>query len=493
MKKTIVSVFCFLLTLSCFQQAVFSQTEKPELLNAFPNLSFNSPVFLTSAQDGSDRIFVVEQSGLIKVFQNDPQTSEVQTFLDVKDQIATGSEMGLLGLAFHPNFANNGLFYVDYTATTNGINRTVIAEFSANGNAVDLNSQRIILEITQFAINHNGGMLAFGLEGYLYIAMGDGGGGSDPQNNAQNTSTLLGAILRIDIDNKEGNLQYAIPADNPFANSMGAEAKEIFAYGLRNPWRFSIDSKTGGIWAGDVGQNRREEIDLIVNGGNYGWPLMEGFDCFDQNNPNNPPSNCDQSGLQLPITDYTHSFGRSITGGYVYRGSLRPELEGAYIYADYVNGVIALLRYEDNTIVADSLLLQTNFNIPSFGTDESNELYILAATGDIYRFNEAKTTRVGNQSQTPSNFSLEQNYPNPFNPQTTIKYTLRKTASVQLSIYNTLGQQVRMLLHGAQPSGDYSLTWDGKDNKGALVSSGIYFYKLKAAETVLTRKMVFAR
>jgi len=465
----------------------------PKLVDAFPNLTFANPVFLTSGGDGSGRLFVVEQAGVIRVFANDSAAASSATFLDIRDRVASGGEMGLLGLAFHPDFDQNGLFYVDYTTGSSSAPRTVISEFSASGNSADVASERFLLQVDQVAPNHNGGMIAFGADGFLYIGLGDGGGANDPGRNGQNKGTLLGSILRIDVDNKDANLEYAIPTDNPFVGDGNGVREEIFAYGLRNPWRFSLDAPTGDLWVGDVGQNRREEIDLVLSGGNYGWPRMEGFDCFDPSRPNNPPANCDQTGLLLPAKDYSHALGCSVTGGYVYRGSRRPELVGAYIYGDFCSGTIWLLRMVGGSVVVDSALVKSSLSISSFGVDGQNELYILDLAGKIYRFQGMPTTRVGSDNKLPRVFRLRQNYPNPFNPATRISYTLTQVGKVTVAVFNSLGQKVRTLVNRFQPAGVHETSWDGRTEDGALVSSGWYLYQLESRGQAQARNMLMVR
>ncbi|MFZ0390711.1 MAG: PQQ-dependent sugar dehydrogenase [Calditrichia bacterium] len=380
------------------------------LQNAFPHLSFTRPVDLQHAGDGSNRLFVVEQQGRIWVFTNDSATTTKTLFLDIQDSVDTGgNEEGLLGLAFHPDYENNGYFYVNYTAANP--NRTVISRFQVSPgdpNAALPQSGTPILEFAQPYSNHNGGQLAFGpQDGYLYIAVGDGGRYGDPDCNAQNPATLLGSILRIDVDNPSAGRQYGIPAGNPFAGDS-LKREEIFAYWLRNPWRFSIDSISGQIWAGDVGQNEWEEIDLIENGGNYGWAILEGTHCYNSTWPCAPPG-CDSTGKIMPVTEYSHSLGSSVTGGYIYRGSNVPSLYGKYIYADFGSGRLWSLQYNGQQPPADSLLLDTQLNIASFGTDADNELYILAFDGAIYRF-EAQTisfTRYLNDSWNLVGLSLQ--------------------------------------------------------------------------------------
>lgn len=366
-----------LLFLSC-SEASFPQYS---LQQAFPNLSFSNPVDLQNPGDGTDRIFIVEQAGIISVFENNPDASIKKKFLDITDSVSSGGEMGLLGLAFHPNYENNGYFYVNYTKAL-PIRRTLIVRFkvsSTNPDSADRSSSKILMEIAQPYSNHNGGQLAFGPDGFLYIALGDGGSGGDPENHAQNRSSLLGKLLRIDVDQTQGSLNYSIPSDNPFANDIQGFKKEIYAYGLRNPWRFSFDFTTGNLWCADVGQNTWEEINLIINGGNYGWRCYEGNHSYNLNG-------CSGSDYISPIWEYSHSEGISITGGYVYRGPNLPELFGKYIYADYGTRKIWALSYDGVNPATNQLLATAISTITSFGVDMNNELYICSFDGKIYRF-----------------------------------------------------------------------------------------------------------
>ena len=456
------------------------------LVNAFPNLTFTQPVYLTHSNDGTNRIFVIQKNGLIKVFPNDSAVASATTFLDVSSRIITGggsSEQGLLGIAFHPNYAQNGYFYVDYTRAGDG--STVIARYSvnpSNPNQADFNSEVRLLTIYQPYSNHNGGILFFGQDGYLHIGMGDGGSGGDPGNRAQNLDSLLGKILRINVDTTIGTQNYGIPPTNPFAGGGGRP--EIFTWGMRNPWRVSQDPVTGLIWCADVGQNTYEEIDIIENGRNYGWRIMEGFHCY------NPSSGCNMTGLTLPIKEYSHISGRcSITGGFVYRGPLRPELVGRYIYADYCTGEIWKLRYQSGVVTEDSLLLSAGTSVLSFGTDQNRELYVLGDNGIIYRFNRNTTLRVGEKVPTsPDRFALDQNYPNPFNPSTTITYTLPATAPVQLRVYDVLGRQVADLVDRVMTAGPHQVQFDA-----SRLSSGVYLYRLITRGFTLTRTMLVTR
>lgn len=366
---------------ACAQQDDSSTgTSTIPIVNAFPNLSFTRPVDLQHAGDNSNRIFVVEQSGQIFVFNNDATTSTKKVFLDIKNKVDdSGNEEGLLGLAFHPNYETNGYFYVNYTASSP--NRTVISRFkvSSDVDKADASSESMLLEFDQPYSNHNGGQVSFGLDGYLYISSGDGGSGDDPHGNGQNKSALLGKILRIDVDHESGGKHYAIPSDNPFAGSNEFR-EEIYAYGLRNPWRFSFDSVTKQLWTGDVGQNDYEEIDIIEKGGNYGWNTMEGKHCFE------PSSGCDTEGLQLPIAEYGRSEGVSVTGGFVYRGTTVEKLIGKYIYADYGSGNIWSLDATDLSNPDIIKIASSDLHIASFGVDQNNELYMCAFDGKIYRF-----------------------------------------------------------------------------------------------------------
>lgn len=329
------------------------------------------PVFVANAGDGSNRLFIVEQEGFIRVLQ--PGSSTPTEFLDIHTKISSGGERGLLGLAFHPDYASSGRFFVFYTKVGNGA--LVIAEYhvTADPDVADPLSEDILLTIPHpdFA-NHNGGMLAFGPDGYLYVGVGDGGSGNDPSNNGQKKGTLLGKILRLDVS-LPGT--YSSPPDNPYVNQVGRD--EIFAIGFRNPFRFSFDRLTGDQWVGDVGQNAREEVDSpILNGGNYGWRVFEGFDCTGLD-----PALCTPGNYEPPVFDYAHTAGRcSITGGYVYRGPLGTLPAGTYVYGDFCSGEI--LSWDGTS---QTVLLGTGLNISSFGEDEDGELYVVGLGGSVHR------------------------------------------------------------------------------------------------------------
>lgn len=339
------------------------------------NSGLVDPLDLVHAGDASGRLFIAEQGGRIKVLYSD--SSMPALFLDLHDRAIQGDyEQGLLGLAFHPRYAQNGYFFVNYT-DANG--DTLISRFqvSADPNIANPDSEFILLQVTQPYSNHNGGGLAFGPDGYLYIGLGDGGSGGDPQGNGQSLNTLLGKLLRIDIDNGD---PYAIPPDNPFLS--GASREEIWAYGLRNPWRFSFDLITGDLYIADVGQNRREEVNYlpagILGGSNFGWNYMEGFENYQGEQPENLL-------LLPPVVDYSHDFGCSITGGYVYRGSSLPEWQGVYFYSDFCTGnVWGMIQTPDGSWESQ-LIFPTGFGVSSFGQDESGEIYLVDHRGAILR------------------------------------------------------------------------------------------------------------
>jgi len=334
----------------------------------------SSPLFVGHAGDGSNRLFILEKGGVMRVAQPGASTSAV--FLNISGKIATSGEQGLLGLAFHPQYATNGRFFVFYTRTGDGA--LVIAEYrvsSGNSNVADADSEQVLLTIPHAAAtNHNGGMLAFGPDGYLYISTGDGGGANDVPNNAQDVNSLLGKILRIDVSTPGA---YVSPSSNPFYGAT-AGLDEIFALGIRNPWRFSFDRTTGQQWVGDVGQGQREEVNTsIVKGGNYGWRFYEGTLC----NANVPSNPCNPAGTIFPAFEYSHSGGRcTVIGGYVYRGTQGTLPAGTYVYGDYCTGEIFVWSANTQTV-----LLGTSMNISSFGEDEAGEIYVVNLGGTVGR------------------------------------------------------------------------------------------------------------
>jgi glucose/arabinose dehydrogenase len=333
----------------------------------------SAPVYLT-APAGDRRLFVAEQAGRIRVVEAGQLLAT--PFLDVTDRVVSGGERGLLSIAFHPLYESNGYFYVSYTGD-GGSSRIERFSVTANPDVADPASAKLILTVSQPFSNHNGGLIAFGPDGRLYIGLGDGGSGGDPQGHGQNTSTLLGSLLRIDVD---GGDPYAVPADNPFVGAAGAD--EIWAYGLRNPWRFSFDGQTGNLYVADVGQNQWEEVNVVsatAAGLNYGWNVMEGAHCFAN-------EACDANGLVLPALEYGHSQGCSVTGGYVYRGAAIPEILGHYFYSDYCRGFLRSFRYLNGSVTDEKQWDVGNLgNVLSFGEDGVGELYVLSGNGSVYR------------------------------------------------------------------------------------------------------------
>jgi len=457
-----------------------------EFANAYPNRSFSQPIFLTHAGDATNRVFVAQQNGVIKVFPNDSNGTSINTFLDISNKVIFSGEAGLLGLAFHPDYSANRYFYVNYSRVSDGA--TIVSRFAAlsgNPNKADSLSELILLTIQQPFSNHNGGIIFFGLDGFMYIGMGDGGSGGDPFNYAQDTSQLLGKVLRIDVNNPSGGNNYGIPPGNPYPNGT---RPEIFAIGLRNPWRMSQDHVTGTIYCGDVGQGCWEEISIITAGANLGWRIMEGFYCYSGSNCFT--SSCNTSGLTLPVKQYANQTSPecSVTGGYVYRGSRVPWLVGRYIYADYCSRKIWKLLYSGGNLSDTSQIGIAPSSVLSFGTDQNNELYVLCANGIVYKL---LNTVIGINSGTsgiPEGYSLEQNYPNPFNPVTTIKYSVPENSFVTLKVYDLTGKEVETLFNGSRMAGSYSAVWNAVN-----YSSGVYFYTLTAGGVSIEKKMLMLK
>lgn len=371
----------FLLNAGCSSPSSSSTSPLPNLTLTPLVSGLSSPLGLEQANDGSGRLFVVEQGGTIRIIQNGSVLS--QPFLDISGKVITGGEMGLLGLTFHPNFQQSGKLYINYVRSSSGQIQSVIAEYqlaASNPNQADPASERILLTVNQVGNfnNHKAGQLAFGPDAFLYFGLGDGGSEGDPFGNGQNTQTLLGKLMRIDVDATSPGLQYRVPPDNPFAGGGGLP--EIWAFGLRNPWRFSFDRATGRLFLADVGQDSFEEVDIVTKGGNYGWNIMEGFHCF------NPPSGCNMAGLVLPIAEYSHAEGNAIIGGYVYHGAAIPALQGAYVFGDLGSGKIWALTQTSPNTFSRSLLATTGKLTSSFGQDQSGELYLVDyGGGNIFK------------------------------------------------------------------------------------------------------------
>jgi glucose/arabinose dehydrogenase len=471
----------YLLVISLWLLGTSAGKAQYVLREAYPSLSFDNLTELVSVEDGRNRMYTVSQNGVIYWFPATAETAtQSQVFLDIQDRVVSGGEMGLLGLAFHPDFQNNGFFYVNYTAGSPL--ETRISRFSLSATdpeRADPASEQILLTYLQPFENHNGGKIAFGPDGFLYISSGDGGSGGDPLNNGQNRETLLGKILRIDVNAASNNRPYAIPPDNPFRGNAQGYREEIYAYGLRNPWKFSFDLATGRLWAADVGQNNKEEINIIENGGNYGWRVMEGTSCY------NPSQNCNTTGLILPVYEYSQSqgLGRSITGGYVYRGSSLPDLQGKYLYGDYVSGNIwALTLNEDGTAAQNTLLLNAGFLVSGFSQDQNQELLVLShgSGRKIYRLADIVT---GVAAAEPA--AGVEVFPNPARTAITVrieKNLLRQPVSLRL--YNALGQALdpAYVPAGGEES-DLTIDLNG-------VAKGIYTLQVAVGERLLWKKVV---
>src|SRR6185369_16728878 len=388
----------------------FAQTNIPsvDLKVAYPNLKFTLPLCLTESPDGTKRLFVVEQDGRIWILPKDRTGSEPQLFLDISNRRPhRQSEEGLLSMEFHPRFKENGLFYIFYSQQ--GPKRDVISEVhvsKTDPNKADLSTERVVLEVPEPYWNHNGGAMLFGPDGFLYLSFGDGGSANDPHLVGQSGNHLLGKILRIDVNSRTDSLQYGIPKDNPFvATDKDGKPKadpfdtkpegirpEIWAFGLRNAWRMSFDRETGDLWAGDVGQNKFEEIDLITKGGNYGWSVREGFHPFKEQKSRGTPIDpvieyAHNASLQPDSKFPEHGIGVSVTGGYVYRGKKIPTLRGVYLYADHQMGTIWGLRYDQGKITAWRELVgpAPARLVPSFAEDRDGELYVVSFDGRIYQ------------------------------------------------------------------------------------------------------------
>ncbi len=478
-RPTVFATLTFLITLP------WGTAHAVDIEPAFPNLPlWDSPINIEYPGDGTDRLFVVERAGQIYVFANNPNVSTRTQFLDISVGLELDGECGLLGLAFHPNYESNRFFYVCYVDESPF--QTVIARFTANAanpNLADPGSQVPILTISQNGFFHKGGCIEFGNDGYLYISLGEDG----TPNNAQSLTTLKGKVLRIDVDNPGGGLQYGIPPDNPFAGNPNGWRQEIYAYGYRNPWRFSNDPDTGDLWLADVGQNTWEEVGYIRKGRNHGWPKMEGRACYPIGQP------CDTLNLDivLPLAVYDHSGGSaSVTGGNVYRGPSVPTLYGNYVFADYIDGRVWWID-PTNSPGTLHLIQNTSLNIAAFGTDADDELYFSTFNGPIYRFVE---TASDVSSRTPALGALRGVHPNPFHTSATMEFSLASTSHATLEVFDVRGRLVAKLIDKNVPAGDHTAVWGGRDVDGRAQPSGVYFCRLTVGgELAGTQRIVLVK
>ncbi|HET8804572.1 MAG TPA: PQQ-dependent sugar dehydrogenase [Aequorivita sp.] len=458
MKKLLATVFLLFTSIILFAQEVDIELFKS---------GFSDPLHLQHAND--DRLFVVEQGGKIKIIQGDGTINAVP-FIDISGLISSGSERGLLGLAFHPDYENNGYFFVNYTNPSGDTQVSRFSVDSGNPDLADINSELPIIGYDQPFSTHNGGNLAFGPDGYLYISSGDGGSGGDPGNRAQNINLLLGKLLRIDVNNPSGGNNYGIPADNPFIGNPDAQ-EEIWAYGLRNPWRFSFDFTENNLWIADVGQGNWEEINRVnisESGLNYGWR------CYEGNHPFNTQDCPPQSELTFPIAEYSHSNGCSISGGYVYRGSVYTDIAGYYFFADYCSGLIGTVDGSGNLIDHGDF----SGNWVSFGEDVNKELYIIDIGGSIYKIK-------GGEIAGTEDFSLENSLimlPNPASENVT--FSLKTGAIETIQLYDIRGRMI---------FSEKNISSNTKTVSVSTLNAGVYFARITSEKGQSTVKKLMVQ
>lgn len=506
-----------------------------------------APVYLTEPDDDSGRLFVVDQIGVIRIIDQNGALLD-DPFLDIRDRMTTlresFDERGLLGLAFHPDYATNGRFFVYYSgpldadADEEWDHTAQISEFmvsDSDPDRADHDSERIVLQVDQPQFNHNGGTVAFGPDGYLYVSLGDGGGGSDTGlghvedwyegnegGNAQaHDQNLLGTVLRIDID---GAVPYEIPDDNPFLGTDGLD--EIYAFGLRNPYRMSFDiDGDGELFVADAGQDLWEAVYLVESGGNYGWNVREGSYCFDTDDRRTVPAACPQEDpdsrpLLAPVIEYPHfrqpdGLGVVVVGGHVYRGERIPSLHGRYVFGDWSTSfgepagrVFAVsqrregARWSFSEIrFADMPDERLGQYLLGFGRDQAGEVYVLTTamgsptgeTGTVYRLAPATDVSVDEPAELPAVIALEQNYPNPFNPSTLINFHLAVSGHVSLTVFDVLGRRIATLVDDAVQAGSHTVVWDGADDSGRDVPSGTYIYRVEHRDHRVARAMILIR
>ena len=450
---------------------------------AFPNLGgLDRLTEIRVAPGQPERFYVTEQlNALVQHFEREEDVSASTVFLDLSDRVQAGGEEGLLGLTFHPDYEANGRFYVYYSAPNP--RRSVVSEFqrsAADPLLADPASERILLEVPQPFSNHNGGKIEFGPDGYLYISLGDGGSGGDPEENGQDRTELLGSILRIDVEpDATTGSPYTIPADNPFVGNADGYRAEIYAYGLRNVWRFSFDRETGQLFGADVGQNAFEEVDEIVLGGNYGWDVKEGFACYETPGPGEPA--CSDPSLIDPLLVYGRSEGQSVTGGFVYRGAAVPQAVGRYVFADFVSGTIWTTDLAQEDPVLTPIGDQSGFT--AFGEDEDGELYAVTFGGDIYRFvslvNPATEPGAGSSA-----LRLDAASANPAPAGTPVRFavTVPGGGAARLSVLDALGREVAVAYDGLVPAGEAVAAAVTQP-----LAAGLYVARLVSAGREVTR------
>ena len=466
------------LALSFLCLVVPAATAQVMLEEVFTSTNFSTIVDLRHDEGG--RIYVAEQRGTIRVLEDG---EPLGIYLDIRDRVSEANrEGGIQSFAFHPEYADNGFVFVSYVTGGIATRRTVLSRFSRSADnplVADPASEDVLLEVAQPEFNHNGGSIAFGTDGYLYHPLGDGGNSPGPAQNGQDVTTLLGSVLRLDVDSPDPGLPYGIPSDNPFAGSEGPERGEIFAWGIRSPWRLSVDAATGDVWLGDVGQNSYEEVDRIENGGNYGWDIMEGLHCY------NPLVGCSMEGLTLPVWEYDRNDGNSVTGGYVYRGAALPELVGTYIYGDFISGRIWSLDVS-NGVATNVELLDTDLLVSSFGQDASGELYVLDYFGSVYQI--VRRPVASEPSAVPGRAPrLRLAGPNPFLTRTALTFESDHAGPVRLAVYDVLGREVAVLHDGpAAQTQTVSLAADA-------LPAGVYIVRLETVSGSAVQRVTVLR
>ena len=455
---------------------------------AFPSLPFfDTPTGLVDPMDGTDRLFVVEKDGFIHVFQNDPSVSTATLFLTLEDSTANNFECGMLGLAFHPDYENNGYFYVTYINKARLPLKWVLARYHVSGdpNVADPNSELRLLEIPQDNTYHKGGQIVFGADGYMYVSTGEDG----DIYKAQLPSSLKGKMMRLDVDNPSGGNNYGIPPGNPYAGNTVGYREEVWAFGFRNPWKFSFDAPTGRLWLGDVGLDTWEEVNIVKRGRNYGWPLTEGTQC-------DYPTPCDTTGrnIDLPLFQYIHEsqYGAAIIGGYVYHGTEHPELQGRYVYADHPSDYIWALYWDGVHPPANNELWhyppEGFYRFTGIGQDKDNELFFTSYYGGVYKL-IGTATGVGDHPATAPAVIMSA-MPNPFVRETRIRIATGGPASIQ--IYDVSGRLVQRL--DSPGRGERDIAWDGRDLAGRRATSGVYFARLRVdGRTAGTRRIVLLK
>lgn len=457
------------------------------LTNISPGVTFEFPLGIRFPDDGRHEVYIAEHGGRVKVLDPFEPGAEPTVFLDLSERIATSPPGEFFAIEFHPNYVDNGTFFVRYKLQDP--ERTILSRFhrsASNPLEADPESEVVLVEVEtpNNANNHHGGDIAFGHDGFLYVPLGDGGVTFDAVGNAQDRTKLLGKVLRLDVDNPSGGLNYGIPPDNPYVGNAEGWREEIYAYGFRNPWRLTVDRETGAVWVGDVGETHWEEVNRVEAGGNYGWPIMEGPVCA----PFGPPE-CDQSGLTLPVWAYPRDVGTSITGGYVYRGSKIPVLRGQYVFADF--GTWDMWAVETDDPEHATLLLERlwdGFAITSFGEDLEGELYLTEFfSGVIFKLDPGPgAVDVAEGPAAPEAPSLTV-YPNPVRDAATVAFR-GEGARVRIAVYDLLGREVAVLHDGY---GSAAAQRVGFSTRG--LAPGVYVLRMETGAGVQTQKISVVR